>query len=72
VQLPEREQIAIKVKEELSMDKVEMLVIDNAEEAAKHAAEAGLIFVEAIPEIATEKEQDKGQIPGKEDATVTA
>jgi phosphatidate phosphatase APP1 len=70
VQLPEREEIAIKVKEELSKDKVDMLILDNAEEAAEHAADAGLIFREAIPEIANEKQQDKGQIPGKENAAV--
>jgi phosphatidate phosphatase APP1 len=70
VQLPDREQIAIKVKEELSKDKVDMIVLDNAEEAAEHAAKIGLIFNDAIPEITTEKQQDKGQIPGKEEATV--
>lgn len=72
VQLPEREQIAIKVREELSIEKVDMLILDNAEEAAEHAAKIGLIFEEAIPEIATEKEQDKGQIPGKEDPKIIA
>ncbi|MBC8052264.1 MAG: DUF2183 domain-containing protein [Sphingobacteriaceae bacterium] len=70
VQLPEREQIAIKIREELSKEKVEMLVIDNAEEAAEHAAKLGLIYAESIPEIANEKKQDKGQVPGKIDATV--
>lgn len=70
VQLPEREQIALKFKEELSKDKVEMLILDNAEEAAEHAASIGLIFEEAIPEITTEKEQDKGQAPGKEEAKI--
>lgn len=70
VQLLEREQIALKIKEELSKDKVDMLILDNAEEAAEHAASIGLIFEEAIPEIATEKEQDKGQAPGKEEAKV--
>ncbi|MFD2164048.1 App1 family protein [Paradesertivirga mongoliensis] len=70
VQLLEREQIALKIKEELSKDKVDMLILDNAEEAAEHAASIGLIFEEAIPEIATEKEQDKGQAPGKEEAKI--
>jgi phosphatidate phosphatase APP1 len=69
VQLPEREQIAVKIKEELSKDKIEMIVLDNAEEAAEHAAKIGLIFSESIPEIKEEKEKDKGQIPGKEEAT---
>ncbi|MEJ6979959.1 phosphatase domain-containing protein [Pedobacter sp. P351] len=66
VQLTQREQIAIKIKEELSNHKVEMLIIDNAVEAAEHAAKNGLIYTEAIPEIIHEKKQDKGQIPGKE------
>lgn len=70
VQLHDREQIAIKIREELSQDKVEMLILDNTLEAAEHAANRGLIFTEAIPEIKTDKEQDKGQIPGKEEATV--
>jgi phosphatidate phosphatase APP1 len=69
VQLPEREQIAVKIKEELSKDKIEMIVLDNAEEAAEHAAKIVLIFSESIPEIKEEKEKDKGQIPGKEEAT---
>lgn len=70
VQLPDREEIAVKIREELSRDKVDMLIPDNAEEAAEHAARIGLIFEESIPEIATEKEQDKGKIPGKEEATI--
>ena len=70
VQLPEREEIAIKIKEELNKDQVDLLILDNAQEAAEHAAKIGLIFANTIPEIATEKQQDKGQIPGKEDAKV--
>jgi phosphatidate phosphatase APP1 len=66
VQLPEREQIAIRIKEELSKENVEMLVIDNAEEAAEHAATIGLIYSDAVSEVKIEKELDKGQIPGKE------
>ncbi|HEY0053758.1 MAG TPA: App1 family protein [Pedobacter sp.] len=71
VQLPDREQIAIQIKEELSKDKVDMLILDNTVEAAEHAAKLGLIYTETIPEIETEKELDKGQIPGKEEATIT-
>lgn len=70
VQLVHREQVAIKIMEELSDHKVEMLIIDNAVEAAEHAAKNGLIYTEAIPEIIHEKEKDKGEIPGKEDAKV--
>ncbi|MBC7916004.1 MAG: DUF2183 domain-containing protein [Pyrinomonadaceae bacterium] len=72
VQLPEREQIAVKIREELSLENVDMLILDNAVEAAEHAAKAGLIFKETIPEIETEKEQDKGQAPGKEESTILA
>ena len=72
VQLPEREKIAIKISEELASSKVEMLIIDNAAEAAKHAAASGLIFSEEIPAIETEKEKDKGSLPGKEENTVIA
>ena len=70
VQLKEREEIAIRIKEELSASKVDMLIIDNAAEAAKHASDKGLIYNDALPEIEAEKEQDKGQRPGKEQATV--
>jgi hypothetical protein len=48
-----------------------MLILDNTVEAAEHAAKLDLIYTETIPEIETEKELDKGQIPGKEEATIT-
>jgi phosphatidate phosphatase APP1 len=70
VQRPEREKIAIDVSNSLKEHKVEMLVVDNTVEAAEHAAKNGLIFTEAIPAIEQEKKEDKGQEPGKEDATV--
>jgi phosphatidate phosphatase APP1 len=71
VQLEHREKIAVEISEALSSHKVDMLIIDNAVEAAEHAAKNGLIFTEEIPEIIHEKEQDKGQIAGKEEATIT-
>jgi phosphatidate phosphatase APP1 len=66
VQLAEREKIAIEFSKDLVDDKVEMLVVDNTVEAAEHAARTGLIFSNAIPDIVTDKEKDKGQLPGKE------
>ncbi len=47
-----------------------MLIVENTVEAAQHAAGQGLIFTEAIPAIEQEKEADKGQTPGKEEAAV--
>ena len=72
VQLAERKKLAVKVSESLKNSKVEMIVVENTVEAAKHAAQNGLIFTEAIPAIEQEKKEDKGQAPGKEDAAVTA
>jgi hypothetical protein len=46
-----------------------MLIVDNTVEAAEHAAKIGLIFKEAIAPIEQDKEQDKGQAPGKEEAS---
>lgn len=66
VQLAEREKIALEFSKDLVDDKVEMLIVDNTVEAAEHAARTGLIFSNAIPDIVTDKEKDKGQIPGKE------
>ena len=71
VQLPEREKIAIDVSASLREHKVEMLIVDNTVEAAEHAAKNGLIFTEAIPVIEEEKKEDKGEKPGKEEASVT-
>jgi phosphatidate phosphatase APP1 len=70
VQLPEREKIALDVSKSLLEDKVEMLIVDNTVEAAEHAAKNGLIFTEALPAIEQEKKEDKGQEPGKEEASV--
>jgi phosphatidate phosphatase APP1 len=70
VQLPERKKIAIDVSESLREHKIEMVIVENTVEAAGHAAQNGLIFTETIPAIEQEKKEDKGQEPGKEDATV--
>jgi phosphatidate phosphatase APP1 len=70
VQLPDREKIALDVSKSLMEDKVEMLVVDNTVEAAEHATKIGLIYSEAIPAIEQDKKEDKGQEPGKEDATI--
>jgi phosphatidate phosphatase APP1 len=66
VQNEKREQIAVAISDELKQEKTEMLIIDNAAEAAAHAAGLGLIFTETLPEIETDKEQDKGEAEGKE------
>jgi phosphatidate phosphatase APP1 len=65
VQLKDREQIAIDISK--SVEKVEMVIVDNTVEAAEHAAKTGLIFREAIEPIEVDKKQDKGEIPGKEE-----
>lgn len=70
VQLADREKIAMDISTSLQEDKVEMVIVDNTAEAAEHAAKAGLIFTEAIPAIEQEKKEDKGQVPGKEEATM--
>ena len=70
VQLPERKKIAVDVSETLKEHKVEMVIVENTVEAAEHAAQNGLIFTETIPAIEQEKKEDKGQEPGKEEATV--
>lgn len=70
VQLADREKIAIDVSESLVEHEVEMVIVDNTAEAAEHAAKKGLIFTEAIPVIEQEKREDKGEAPGKEEATM--
>lgn len=70
VQLPERKQIALDVSKSLLEQKVEMVIVDNTAEAAEHAAKTGLLFAEAIPAIEQEKKEDKGQVPGKEEASL--
>jgi phosphatidate phosphatase APP1 len=70
VMLPERKKIAVDISESLKTKKIEMVIVENTVEAAEHAAKAGLIFKEAIPDIHTDKKQDKGELPGKEEATV--
>lgn len=66
VQLADREKIAIEISKDLVDEKVEMIVVDNTVEAAEHAASIGLIYADAIPQIVTDKKQDKGEISGKE------
>lgn len=71
VQLADREKIAVEISQSMLEHKVEMIIVDNTVEAATHAANTGLIFKAAILAIEKEKEADKGQTPGKEDATIT-
>jgi phosphatidate phosphatase APP1 len=70
VQLPEREKIAVDISKELYGHKLEMIIVDNTTEAADHAAKTGLIYREAIPAIEQDKMEDKGQVEGKEEATI--
>lgn len=67
VQNAKREKIAIEVALELRSYNVDMLVVDDTVEASKHAARAGFIYNEAIPEIVLDKEMDKGESDGKEE-----
>ena len=57
--------IAISKKEN-----IQITLTKDAEQAAKHAAEKGLIFVKAIADIEIDKKQDEGELPGKEVDTV--
>ena len=70
VQLPERTKIAVDISGALKDDKIEMIIVDDTAEAAKHAAENGLIFTQAIAAIEQDKKEDEGVVPGKEEATV--
>lgn len=70
VQLPERKQIALAVSQELRSEKVEMIIVENTVEAAQHAAKTGLIFKEAIHQVEIDKQEDKGERPGKEEAEI--
>lgn len=66
VQLPERERVAINVAKGLLKNKVEMVIVDNTLEAAKHAVSLGLIEDEVLSRIEKDKTKDKGESPGKE------
>ena len=70
VLLPERRRLAEEIGQSFSQYKTEMLIVENTVEAAEHAAKTGLIFTEAIPAIERDKKEDKGQEPGKEEATL--
>lgn len=66
VQVPDRTKIAVDLAENLSMDKVEMVIVNNTAEASEHALKAGLIQSETLPAIENDTKQDKGELPGKE------
>jgi phosphatidate phosphatase APP1 len=70
VQLADREKIAIDISKELSQQKLDMVIVDNTSEAAQHAAATGLIYHEAIQAIEQDKKEDKGQAPGKTEASI--
>ena len=68
----QRKKIAVKISESLRNNKVEMIIVENTVEAAKHAAQNGLIIIGAIPAIEQDKKEDKGQAPGKKEAGATS
>ncbi|RYZ49179.1 MAG: hypothetical protein EOO14_21025 [Chitinophagaceae bacterium] len=61
----------MEVSQSLAEHKTEMVIIENTVEAAEHAARLGLLFSAAIAAIEHDKQEDKGQLPDKEDATIT-
>jgi phosphatidate phosphatase APP1 len=65
VQLKDREKIALDISR--TLDKVEMIIVDDTVKAAEHASKIGLIFTEAIDAIVVDKKQDKGELSGKEE-----
>lgn len=66
VQHTAREKIAKEISLELRNSNVEMLIIDNAEQAAEHAVSAGFIYREEILAIRHDKRMDEGELQGKE------
>ncbi|UOQ79199.1 App1 family protein [Hymenobacter sp. 5516J-16] len=59
VNRPDRATLVEQVSEDLRADKVEMLLVQDTVQAAKHAANTGLIFQEAIPAVEQEKQKDE-------------
>ncbi|RYY43871.1 MAG: hypothetical protein EOO06_19050 [Chitinophagaceae bacterium] len=59
------------VSQSLAEHKTEMIIVKNTVEAAEHAARLGWLFSAAIAAIEHDKQEDKGQLPGKQEATVT-
>ncbi|WP_204743254.1 App1 family protein [Pseudocnuella soli] len=67
VTIPEKHKIAQDVATELRSHGVEMILTEHSVQAAEHAAATGLIFSNALPEIEADKEQDQGELSGKEE-----
>lgn len=63
VNVPERAQIVTKIQEELS-DTVEMILVKDTAEAAKHAASLGLIFHQEIEKVEEQTQIDQSDSPG--------
>lgn len=66
VLIEKRKKIAINISKDLGTDTVEMILAHDTVQAAEHAAQIGLLYAEAIPEIVEDKKQDEGEIPGKQ------
>lgn len=71
VNVPERHKLAFEISKELVGHNVEMIVVPSTVEAAEHAAARKLIFTEAVPEIEKDRKQDEGELPGKEELTMS-
>ncbi|HSI91442.1 MAG TPA: App1 family protein, partial [Adhaeribacter sp.] len=71
VKLPSKAKVVVDISEGLKQHEVEMVLVENTVNAAEHAAQNGLIFTQALPEIEEEKAQDKGEHPGKKETSLT-
>ena len=65
IQNASREKIAREIAIELESHQIEMVLTDNAAQAAEHAAKKGFIYREEISEIERDKAMDKGDLRGK-------
>lgn len=61
----EKHEAALKHAEVVQSFGVNMLISKDGAAVARHAADAGLIYQEALPAIEEDKAKDEGQIPGK-------
>lgn len=59
------------VSQSLAEHNTEMVIVENTVEPVEHAARLDLLFSAAIAAIEHDNQEDKGELPGKEEATVT-
>lgn len=67
VTIPAKHQAAQAIAEQLRTHNVEMILTEHTVQAARHAADTGLIFRDQIPVIEQDKKEDEGVVPGKEE-----